>query len=290
MVMGLGMGLGLYDAAFATLGNRFGESSRDPITALTLIAGFSSTITWALSVFFLRQVGWRGTCIAYAVIEVGLCLPLYLLLAPSTRFTGRTRAVGAALSNLLPARDGRYYILGAILTLIAGVNAVVSINLILILASLGVAYTTAVGLAALLGPSQVLARLGEMSFGRGYHPTVTLTFATGLLATSNILLIFGAAAMFPAVILYGGGAGLVWVARGTVPMAIFGPETYAVQLGRLVRPPLIAQAFAPAVGGFLFDRIGIIPTLSMLAIASSTAFILAFALAGRSPTSDARGR
>jgi hypothetical protein len=79
MVMGLGMGLGLYDAAFATLGRHFGEASRGPITALTLIAGFSSTVTWPLSLFFLGEVGWRGTCMAYAVIEVALCFPLYLL-------------------------------------------------------------------------------------------------------------------------------------------------------------------------------------------------------------------
>ena len=154
MVMGLGMGLGLYDAAFATLGRHFGEASRGPITALTLIAGFSSTVTWPLSLFFLGQVGWRGTCIAYAVIEVALCLPLYLLFAPSIARTARTEPVGAALSNRSPPRDRTYYILGAILTLIAAVNTVVSVNLILILTSFGVPYATAVGLATLLGPSQ----------------------------------------------------------------------------------------------------------------------------------------
>ena len=201
MVMGLGMGLGLYDAAFATLGRHFGEASRGPITALTLIAGFSSTVTWPLSLFFLGQVGWRGTCIAYAVIEVALCLPLYLLFAPSIARTARTEPVGAALGNRSPPRDRTYYILGAILTLIAAVNTVVSVNLILILTSFGVPYATAVGLATLLGPSQVLARLGEMFLGRRYHPMVTLTLATGSIATGNILLVFGTAASLPAVIL-----------------------------------------------------------------------------------------
>ena len=287
MVMGLGMGLGLYDAAFATLGHHFGEASRGPITALTLIAGFSSTVTWPLSLFFLGQVGWRGTCIAYAVIEVALCLPLYLLFAPSTARTARTEPV-AALSNRSPRRDRTYYILGATLTLIAAVNTVVSVNLILILTSLGVASTTAVGLATLLGPSQVVARLGEMFFGRQYPPAVTLTLATGSIAIGNILLVFGATAMLPSVILYGGGAGLAWVARGTVPMAIFGPRTYAVQLGRLAQPALIAQALAPAIGGFLLQRIGMVPTLSILAVASSSAFILAIALAIQSPASGAR--
>ena len=290
IVMGLGMGLGLYDAAFATLGRHFGDGSRGPITALTLIAGFSSTVTWPLSLFFLGQVGWRGTCIAYAVIEVALCLPLYLLFAPSTARTARTEPVGAALSNRSPPRDRTYYILSVILTLIAAVNAVVSVNLILILTSFGLAYATAVGLATLLGPSQVLARLGEMFLGRQYHPTVTLTLATGSIATGNILFVIGAAAMLPAVVLYGGGAGLAWVARGTVPMAIFGPGTYAVQLGRLARPALIAQALAPAIGGFLLQWIGTLPTLSILAVASSSSFVLAIVLAILSRTRSARVR
>src|SRR5215212_9758938 len=96
-IIGLGMGLGLYDAAFATLGSRFGAASRGPITALTLIAGFSSTLTWPLSLFLLNQVGWRGTCIVYALIEVLLCLPLYLLFAPN--IAGSTHAQPAASSH-----------------------------------------------------------------------------------------------------------------------------------------------------------------------------------------------
>lgn len=283
-IMGLGMGLGLYDAAFATLGSHFGEASRGPITALTLIAGFSSTVTWPLSLFFLGQVGWRGTCIIYAVIEVALCLPLYLLFAPSIASAARAKPAGAAQNKKSPPQGRAYYILGAILTLIAAVNGIVSVNLILILATLGVAYATAVRLAVLLGPSQVFARLGETFFGRHYHPTVTLMVATGSLAIGTVLLVLGGAAMLPAVVLYGGGAGLAWVARGTVPMAIFGPEIYAAQLGRLARPALIAQALAPVIGGYLLQRIGIVPTLAILAIASSSAFILAIALACQSGT------
>lgn len=278
-VMGLGMALGLYDTAFATLGSHLGEAARGPITALTLVAGFSSTATWPLSVFLLGQIGWRGACIAYAVIEVALCLPLYLLFAPDV--AGRARAAPGAASpsdDRSPLRNGALYLLGAILTLTAALTATVSVNLIVILSSLGVAHGRAVVLATLLGPSQVLARLGEMLSGRNYHPTVTLVLATGSLVAGTILLAFGASAALPAVILYGAGAGLVWVARSTVPMAIFGPDGYAVRLGLLARPALIAQALAPAVGAFLLQTIGAVPTVAILAVASSSAFIMAIAL------------
>lgn len=279
MVMGLGMGLGLYDAAFATLGSHFGEASRGPVTALTLVAGFSSTITWPLSLFLFSQVGWRGTCIAYALIEVALCLPLYFLFAPCAFRTAKSEVAGACLAAGSPPRDRAFYFLGAILTFFAVVSTIISVNLILILTALGVAYATAVGLATLLGPSQVFARLGEMLLGRRYHPTVTLVLAAGSLATGTILLLSGTAVMLPAVILYGGGAGLAWVARGTVPMAIFGPEIYAVQLGRLAKPALIAQALAPAAGSFLIQTVGMVPTLLVLAGAALCALALAIGLA-----------
>ena len=45
----IGAGMGLYDAAFATLAGLFGREARGPIPAVTLIAGFASTICWPLT-------------------------------------------------------------------------------------------------------------------------------------------------------------------------------------------------------------------------------------------------
>jgi MFS family permease len=62
-VMGAGMGAGLYDAAFATLGWLYGKSARSAITAVTLYGGFASTVCWPLSAFLVQQLGWRGACL-----------------------------------------------------------------------------------------------------------------------------------------------------------------------------------------------------------------------------------
>ena len=78
LVIGVGMGAGLYDAAFATLGRLFGHNARASITALTLFGGLASTICWPLSAFLVSFVGWRGACAAYAAIQFGFALPLYL--------------------------------------------------------------------------------------------------------------------------------------------------------------------------------------------------------------------
>jgi hypothetical protein len=281
-VMGLGMGLGLYDAAFAALGAHFGPTSRKLITALTLIAGFSSTLTWPLSFLLLDAVGWRGACLAYAALEIAVCLPLYLLFSPIAGVTVRSDA-GAATSGARSLSSPRsdFYILGVILTLISSVTAILSVNLISIIVALGVASGAAVGLATLLGPAQIFARLVEMVVGRRYHPTITLALATGCLAIGIVFLLASRTAIVMGVLLYGGGIGVAWVARGTVPMAIFGPETYAVQVGRLARPALIAQAVAPTFGAFLMQQWGVVATLNILAAIALTALAFAIILARR---------
>ena len=78
LVVGLGMGAGLYDPAFATLGRLYGQSGRSAITTLTLFGGFASTICWPLSAFLEAHLGWRGTCLVYAGFQLVVALPIYV--------------------------------------------------------------------------------------------------------------------------------------------------------------------------------------------------------------------
>ena len=82
LVIGFGMGAGLYDPAFATLGRLYGHSGRSAITTLTLFGGFASTICWPLSAFLEAHLGWRGACAAYAGFQLFVALPIYLLVVP----------------------------------------------------------------------------------------------------------------------------------------------------------------------------------------------------------------
>jgi MFS family permease len=63
-VVGLGMGIGLYEAGFATLAGIYGKDARGTITGITLIAGFASTVGWPLSGLMLATWGWREACLA----------------------------------------------------------------------------------------------------------------------------------------------------------------------------------------------------------------------------------
>jgi MFS family permease len=75
-LMGLAMGSGLYDAAFAMLVHRYGPNARNSITGVTLIAGFASTVGWPLTAWLEAEVGWRGACFVWAGLQLALGLPL----------------------------------------------------------------------------------------------------------------------------------------------------------------------------------------------------------------------
>ena len=250
LVIGLGMGCGLYDPAFATLGRLYGAEARPAITTLTLWGGFASTVSWPLSAFLVEQVGWRGACLAYAGLHLAVTLPLVLGLIPEVPALeedarGREHRNDASL----PPRERRAFLLMAgVLALGGTVMTLVSVHLIALLQARGVALAAAVSYGALIGPAQVAARVVEMAGKGRHHPLWTLTVAMILVALGLAVLALGIPAVGLALVLYGAGNGIYSIARGTVPLALFGPARYPVLVGRLARPGLIAQAIAPSLG------------------------------------------
>ncbi|MCE4226269.1 MFS transporter [Methylobacterium sp. C25] len=278
LVMGLGMGTGLYDPAFATLGRLFGAEARSAITTLTLWGGFASTVCWPLSAFLVEQVGWRGTCFTYAVLHVVLTLPLVLGLIPSAPASREgTEVIEEAVQ--LTSRERRAFLLMAGVLVLGGtVMTLVSVHLITLLQARGVALATAVSYGALIGPSQVAARILEMANKGRHHPLWTLTSAMALVALGVGILAAGVPAVGIALVLYGAGNGIYSIARGTVPLVLFGPERYPALVGRLARPSLIAQAVAPSLGAAALSLGGANTAYGLLAALAVTNVAFACAL------------
>ena len=87
VLIGIGMGTGLYDAVFAVLGRMYGSEARGPITNLTLFGGFASTICWPLSAFMIDHVGWRSACFIYAALHLFVMLPLQVTVVRTPKKT-----------------------------------------------------------------------------------------------------------------------------------------------------------------------------------------------------------
>jgi MFS family permease len=260
LLIGLGMGAGLYDAAFATLGRAYGSTARSAITTLTLWGGFASTVCWPLSALLVEHVGWRGACWVYAGIQIALGLPIHLLLLPRPPPPDEAASLSPSsaarpIAGVLPveAQPRAFLLIAIVVTLGAATASAISVHLLTVLQARGFDLAMAVALGALIGPSQVGARIVESAFGRHYHPIWTMMACTLLLALGIGLLLVGFPVVAIALAIYGAGNGLTSVSKGTVPLALFGPGRYAVLMGRLALPGLLAQALAPSVGALLIE-------------------------------------
>ncbi|WP_424138093.1 MFS transporter [Roseomonas chloroacetimidivorans] len=266
VVIGLGMAAGLYDPAFSALGRLYGEDARSAITHVTLFGGFASTVCWPLSAFLVEQVGWRGTCLTYAAIHLAVVLPLYLVGVPKEerRPSEAPKSDGTVAGQIRPGQRLAFVLLAAGFTLAAVVMTVISVHLLTLLQSRGVGLAVAVALGALIGPSQVGARILEMLVGRKAHPVWSLVASTVLVAVGLGMLVGDITAAGAGIVLYGAGSGIRSIARGTVPLALFGREGYAILMGRIAMPTLVAQAASPSIGAWLLDGFGSTATLSVL--------------------------
>lgn len=282
VVLGAGMGMGLYDPAFSTLGRLYGDDARGAITHVTLFGGFASTVCWPLSALLVDQWGWRGACLTYAAIHVAVVLPLYLFGVP--RETRRTTShaattATAAQREARPRQRFAFVLLAAGFTLAAVIMTVVSVHLLTLLRAQGLTLAAAVALGALIGPSQVGARVLEMLFGRRAHPVWSLVVSSVLVAVGLAMLAGAPGVAAAGIVMYGMGSGIRSIARGTVPLAMFGREGYAVLMGRIAMPTLIAQAASPSIGAWLLEDFGTTTTLAVLCGAAVLNILLVLALA-----------
>jgi len=254
LVLGLGMGLGLYDAAFAALGRAYGDAARGAITGITLIAGFASTVGWPLSAWGLQTIGWRDTCFAWALGHILIGLPINWLMLPAV--TATHVAVEKPVKPHIPI-DRTMILLAFAFAAAWTVTGAMAAHLPRILEAAGATTGQAVFAGALIGPAQVLARIFEAGFLSRYHPLISTRLAcmTHPIGAAILALAGGGAASVFA-IFHGAGNGILTIARGTLPLAIFGPENYGYRLGLIGAPARMAQAAAPLAFGLLIERMG----------------------------------
>jgi len=280
-IVGLAMGAGLYDPAFATLGRQFGREARNMITGVTLFGGFASTVCWPVTALLLENFGWRLACYAYASAHLVVALPAYLFLLPK-----RPPAISKSVDNAAGVKSElphdrkavALFLVGAILTIGAATLSMVSTHLLTLLQSRGFELAVAVGLGALVGPSQVAARVIEIMFGRHYHPIWTMLAGVLLVAVGIFLLWINFPVIAVALVAYGAGNGIASIVRGTVPLFLFGSGSYAVLMGRLGLPILLAMAAAPTLGAVFIEVGGAKLAFGVLVVMSTLNVALVLAL------------
>jgi MFS family permease len=260
MLLGVAMAANLYDAAFATLGRIFGAAARRPITLLTLAGGFASTVSWPVTHLLIGAVGWRGTYLIYAAVLALVAAPLHAFALPRMQAAAAEPARDGHAPppvRLLPAKGSAFVLTAAAFAAYAFVPSALSAHLLAIFDRLGLERGTVVAIGALFGPSQVAARLCELIFARNLHPLTVARFAVAMLIVGFLLLaILGLSAPVAAafMVMFGITNGLITIARGAVPLTLFGAAGYGRLIGRIAGPSLATQAVAPLALAFAIER------------------------------------
>ena len=273
LVLGVGMGFGLYEAAFATATGLYGTEARNAITGITLFAGFASTVGWPTSALFIDAFGWRGACLAWAVLHLIVGLPMNRLLVPKAK----PHPPEAAAAHESPATSGVPWTM-IVLAVVFGatwfVSTALAAHLPRLLEAMGATQALAITAASLVGPAQVAARLVEFGFLRRVSPMISARIATGLHPIGAVLLAtLGPVASIPFVLLHGAGNGMLTIARGTLPLAMFGAAGYGLRTGILAAPARILQGAAPLLFGLVLDQRGPLAALLLTGLCTGLSFL-----------------
>jgi len=279
-----------YDAAFAALTQARGSQARRAISQLTLIGGFASTLFWPLTSSLLAILDWRGVYRLYGLSQLLVCVPLHLVFLPG-RVKRPVMATAVPAASPAPqepeaayltgdARRRAFLLLALAFSLQGFVVSAMAVHMLSLLQGFGLSAAVAVGIGAMLGPSQVAGRLAEMLFGRAVSPITTAWVSAWLMPLGLVLLLVGGSLPVVAglfAIAFGISMGLSSIVRGTVPLQLFGPVGFGATMGKLSAPGLVIKAAAPLAFAVALQRGGVtVSTLLLIAVSAlaATALVL----------------
>ncbi len=277
LLLGIGMGAGLYEAAFATLTRLYGAQARAPITGITLLAGLASTVGWPLTSVLEASYGWRVACLVWAALHLLLALPLNVWLPRPVQSVLTPSATAPASAAERRNETRAMFLVAYIFAATGFVSMGLSALLPTLLLELGATQAMALVAAMLVGPAQVAARIIEASALRRVHPIASTQLATLMHPLGWLAVLVGGPVLAPVfAVLYGAGNGVLTIARGTLPLAVFGPDGFGHRVGLLAMPARMIGALAPLALGVAMQGIGahVLWITSVLSLSALMALVM----------------
>ena len=253
----------LYNVAFATVARLdLSIPAQRSISIITLFGGVASTIFWPVTLWLYQSLDWRMTWVVLGAAYLAIVVPIHALAlrgplrdqsSPNrqarddwTELSGapRRRAMGWMVASFVCSG----YLMGAVMTLwVTNVQ------------DLGHTAAMAALAGAVIGPFKTVGRLFEMTFSRALYPLDTYFLSLALMGTGfAILLTLGVtvAGVILAAAVYGMGDGIKTIARGTLPLALFGTRGYGARLGWISFVQMGMNASAPFTFAFITQSFG----------------------------------
>jgi MFS family permease len=279
----------LYESAFVAVTQKVGQQARYPITQITLIAGFASTIFWPLISWLISAIDWRWTYVVLAALHIGICFPVHWWVLKPRKLSTESKPqshqapVSSALLNQHIQKQSEHYrsFIKISLAVALGISAFaissIQIHLFQILDEFKIDAVLAITVGTLIGPSQVAARVIDMLFGHKVTPIVLGIISFGLMALGMLGLLFADGipqCLWLFAIAFGAGQGLTYIVRGVLPLFLFGDLNYGSITGQLNAVRMILTAIAPFSFAALVELIGVFKTLGFLAVLMLLSIVL----------------
>jgi hypothetical protein len=261
VLVGVAMPMMLSNTALVGLVQIVGSNARRAITGLMLLSGLTGTLFLPLNAMLLESVGWRNTYLIFALLHLLICLPIHAMVLRRRDLDamGVPRSGGGSIEGMLPP-DKRFaaFIMLSIWSCTEGlITWGLYMQIIDVFKGLGLSGVAAIGVWAMVGPSQASARFGELLFG-GRYSILTTAFLSAILTTGSFLIILPfTTSVFVAgafSICLGLGHGFFAIARNTLPLMLFGAREYGTYMGRLMLPQNIVNAGAPVIFAIAISR------------------------------------
>ena len=250
LLLGCGMRLALYDAAFATLAHVGGAASKRAMSQITLFGGLASTAFWPLGQFLMQHIGWRGALWVYAAL---------LLLASALHLAIPVRAAGGALPPSQPVAaktthaasvqwDADKWLFGFIAAAVMFMQIGLAAHLIELLRGADWDAATAVTLASVFGLGQFSGRAWVVAWGWRIDAVKLNLLPASLLCGAFVIYLLAGHTLIGAAVFaffYGTGNGMATVTRGAMPLLLFDAASYGRIVGGILRPAFMLSAAAP---------------------------------------------
>ncbi|KUI31984.1 MFS transporter [Mycobacterium sp. GA-2829] len=256
VVAGVAMSGVFYAPAFAALTRFFGTDAVRALTALTLVAGFASTVFAPLTAGLSAHLDWRDTYLVLAVVLAVVTIPAHFfgLRRPWPPVTTKH----AVESPTRTARSGAFIALVAAFALSGVASYAVIANLVPLMGERGIGTGAAAAALGLGGAGQVLGRLGYQALVRriGVVPR-TVVIMAGVAVTTALLGVFSSyVALLVVTIGAGVMRGIMTLLQATAVTERWGATHYGHLSGILNAPVMIATAIGPFVGAALASVLG----------------------------------
>jgi predicted MFS family arabinose efflux permease len=270
--IGLASAMTLYEAAFSVIVATIDPKRRNnSLVAVTIVAGFASSIFFPLAGLLLEHHGWRTALLILAVLLAVVTIPGHAIAVPARHHHTNAHHTGCGAVDVRQAlRDRTFWLLSLGFVAHAAAVSVMGVHLVGLLRTAGHPTTVAATLSGLLGVLSVTGRLATTGLAKRHSITTITAVVFAIQAVGAAALptlghtLAGAAACVTA---FGLGFGVATIARPAILADRYGTARYATIAATMTTPITLAKAAAPLAAAAL--------PLTTFSIAAAAACLLA---------------